>query len=119
MASGPDLSAMSSDSEDTSDISNSSPGTSEEAVSSGEDDRDGTGSHPPVKAKKRARRSQNWAKSVRKRRRNTGKRYVSDTTKKMVNIDGNGLYSLAACGVRCFFAHAIYYMARARLGAAL
>jgi len=42
-----------------------------------------TFSQEPVR--KRMRRSRTWVKNVRKRRRNAGKRYLSDTTKKVVS----------------------------------
>ena len=38
------------------------------------------------RTRKRVRRPEAWKKNVRKQRRNNGRRYVSDTTKRVVSI---------------------------------
>ena len=60
--------------------------TAEGIASSTDDDGELAHAEQPTHGRKRVRRSQNWQKNVRKRRRNAGKRYLSDTTKKMVKI---------------------------------
>ena len=56
-----------------------------EISSSSDDDRERTPPQICKQGQKRARRSEKWSKNVRKRRRNAGKCYMSDTTKKMVS----------------------------------
>lgn len=95
MSSSPACSLPSSDSEDVStcDSSNEeSLGAAGDIVSSSDDDRQHTTAQQPMQGSKRLRHSRNWLKNKRKRRRNAGKRYMSDTTKRMVSV----LY--ASCG---------------------
>lgn len=89
MSSSPAGSPTSSDAEDVSTCDSSSeesPGTTGELASSSDDDHEPTPVKQPTQGRKHVRRSQNWLKNVRKRRRNAGKRYMSDTTKKMVSL---------------------------------
>ena len=87
--SNPPGSATSSDAEDVSTCESSSedsPETTTAITSSSDDDHERTPSQIRTQGRKRVRRSQNWFKNARKRRRNTGKRYVSDSTNKMVSL---------------------------------
>ena len=86
------------DCEQSSSLSASSRGeesctdsSSEESVSGRDQSPDRRVSAPqstsPLKrTRKRVRRSNAWKKNVRKQRRNTGQRYVSDTTNSTVSL---------------------------------
>ena len=61
-------------------------GTAGDIVSSSDDDCEPTTGQKPTQGRKCLRHLQNWLKNKRKRRRNAGKRYMSDTTKRMVSV---------------------------------
>ena len=89
MSTSPAGSPTSSDVEDVSTCVSSnqeSLGSTGEIATSSDDDREPTPAQQPMQGRKRVRRSQNCLKDVRKCRRNAGKRYKSNTTKKMASL---------------------------------
>ena len=64
--------------------------SSDEDPNSSENSSTSHGSSPrtslSTRSRKRRRRSQAWKKNVRKKRRNAGERYTSDSTDKMVRV---------------------------------